>query len=102
MKNLSFKEWFKLKEVMVGQTPEDKAAQDQMDIAIIKAGAGTGTLVPPSPQTTALKAVEILQKDKKFTDIKNKQLVRNATAAATAAAAKKPATTGANPAAKTI
>ena len=93
MKNLSFKEWFKLKEVMVGQTPEDKAAQDEIDKAIIDAGAGTGVV---DPKITAQKAVSILQKNPKFIANQNKQLINKATLAA---AAKKPTTkpaTGAN------
>mgnify|MGYP006919742806 CR=1 FL=1 len=96
MKNLSFKEWFKLKEVTVGQvTPATVAINKEIEKAIIDAGAGAA-----DPKLVAKTAVQKLKVNQNF--IKNKEQELQDTIAA--AAAKKPATpaTGANPAAKTF
>ena len=93
MKNLSFKEWFKLKEAIGQVTPATVAINKEIEKAIIDAGAGAA-----DPKQVAQTAVKKLKLNQNF--IKNQEEeLQNKIAAA--AAAKKPATpaTVANPAA---
>ena len=100
MKNLSFKEWFKLKEAIGGQvTPATVAINKEIEKAIIDAGAGAA-----DPKQVAQTAVKKLKLNQNFIKNQEEELQNKI---AVAAAAKKPTTpatptTGANPAPKTF
>jgi len=106
MKNLSFKEWFKLKEAIGQVTPATVAINKEIEKAIIDAGAGAGAGAAGTgmadPKQVAQTAVKKLKLNQNF--IKNQEEeLQNKIAAA--AAAKKPTTpatsnTGANTPAK--
>ena len=102
MKNLSFKEWFKLKEVdIVGAA--DAELSGEIKKAMIDAETEGKNLNPNQLGTEVLSRLAKNPKIKKTQDaILRDKTAMAVTAAAKEAATKKPATTGANPAAKTI
>ena len=100
MKNLSFKEWFKLKEVMVGQvTPAEQIATkkltDKIEIEKLMAQKNSPNIPTDALDKAIAPKVAQSPEAKNFINAK----VTAATKAAAEAAKKQKPATGANPAA---